>query len=168
LNSPLLVVGYGNELLGDDAAGIRVAENVQRWGLPYIQALAVRQLLPELAESIAAARAVFFVDAALPGREEPVTVTALLPGEATRLAMHFSDPRDLLTLTQNLHGRCPPAWLVTVAATQFEIGHGLSETSRRGVAAATELLRRALSSASQAPGDEVSNYLFSLPPRLRE
>ena len=60
---PIVVIGYGNELRGDDAIGPAVAEQVAAWGRPDIRAIATRQLLPELAEDLARASLAIFVDA---------------------------------------------------------------------------------------------------------
>ena len=53
---PALVIGYGNTLRGDDAVGPRAAAAVHGGGLPGVDALAVAQLTPVLAEPLAAAR----------------------------------------------------------------------------------------------------------------
>lgn len=55
-------------LRGDDGVGPLVAETVAGWGLPGVRALAVQQLVPELAEMVAAASLVVFVEAG-PGPE---------------------------------------------------------------------------------------------------
>jgi Ni,Fe-hydrogenase maturation factor len=33
------IIGYGNELRGDDAAGQLVAEQIERWHLPHVTPL---------------------------------------------------------------------------------------------------------------------------------
>src|SRR5262245_30725916 len=57
----VVVVGYGNELRGDDAVGPRVAQAVAAWDLPGVCGLAIHQLTPELAEILAAAARAIFV-----------------------------------------------------------------------------------------------------------
>jgi len=54
----VLVIGYGSELRGDDAAGPTAARRLRSTGL---SALDVHQLTPEIAERSAAARVVFFL-----------------------------------------------------------------------------------------------------------
>ena len=63
--SGALVIGYGNELRGDDAAGPRVAAAVEQWQIPDVRVLIRHQLTPELADPIASSGLVIFVDAAL-------------------------------------------------------------------------------------------------------
>ncbi|HEU5101426.1 MAG TPA: hypothetical protein VFU22_20525, partial [Roseiflexaceae bacterium] len=59
----IVVIGYGNELRGDDAIGMIVAEQVASRGWPNVCAIATRQLLPELAEDLARVGLAIFVDA---------------------------------------------------------------------------------------------------------
>src|SRR4029079_16715395 len=64
----LLIIGYGNRLRGDDAAGYLAAESLRTLLIaPDIEILAVHQLTPELAEPIAVAGRVIFLDAAASG-----------------------------------------------------------------------------------------------------
>ena len=69
-----LVIGYGNTLRSDDGAGQIVAEKIAQWNLPGVRSLAVHQLTPELAEIIAQADAVIFIDAITTNLENPVSV----------------------------------------------------------------------------------------------
>ena len=112
----LLVIGYGNELLGDDGVGPAVARAVQRWRHPRICAIAAHQLTPELVEAIADAERVVFVDARLSTGEfmvERVTPTTGANGG------HTSDPGWLMGLAERClrtrragvagdHPRCRP------------------------------------------------------------
>jgi Ni,Fe-hydrogenase maturation factor len=61
-----LVIGCGNDLRGDDALGPLAATAVAAWDMPGVQALAVHQLMPELAEALAEADLAIFVDACAP------------------------------------------------------------------------------------------------------
>ena len=138
----LLVIGYGNELRGDDAAGPHVAAAVAGWRLPGVQTQVCHQLTPELAEPIAAARRVVFVDAALKALTPTVQVRRIQPGGSGPGVAHTGHPAWLLGLVWTAFGQCPPAWWVTVPAEEFEFGQGLSDTAQRGVAAALDEIRR--------------------------
>ncbi len=74
-----LIIGYGNEIRGDDAVGPRIAALVNDWKLPAVTALAVHQLPPELAEPIAAAQQVVFVDASADPNVREVQTRPLEP-----------------------------------------------------------------------------------------
>ena len=134
----LLVIGYGNELRGDDGVGPAVARAVEGWGLPGVTAVASHGLTPELAEPISLADTVAFVDARVGG--EAVEVFELGPGAASGIG-HASEPRWLLALSEALWGRGPRAWLVTVPGIDFGMGERLSERAARGLAAALRQIR---------------------------
>ncbi len=137
----VLVIGYGNELRGDDAAGPKVVEAATGWQLPKLRTLTCQQLTPELAESIAGASAVVFVDASVNAEDPSVQAVRIGPlGEGVR-ATHSADPRWLLALAQQAFGRCPPAWLVSVPGERFGLGESLSSKAAEGVATAEEKVR---------------------------
>jgi hydrogenase maturation protease len=133
---PVLVIGYGNTLRGDDAAGPQVAERVASWGLQHVQARAVLQLTPELAESLAGAGLAIFVDAYPAAEGGAVQVQPLEPSVAPDSLDHRGDPRWLLALARAVHGDHPPAWWLLVPGIRFELGEGLSSTAAGGVDAA--------------------------------
>ena len=60
--SKVLVIGYGNTLRGDDAAGVHAAGLIAKRH-PEIICVCLHQLVPELAEQIAECDIVFFIDA---------------------------------------------------------------------------------------------------------
>jgi hydrogenase maturation protease len=135
-----LVVGYGSDLRGDDAAGPRVAAAVARWGLPGVCAIAAHQLTPELAEPLSQARLAIFVDARVGGGG--VRLRPLLPADRlSSLDMHIGDPAALLALAQALYGRAPRAWLITLPAHSFELGAPISPLTRRSLAVARRRIR---------------------------
>jgi hydrogenase maturation protease len=142
----ILIIGYGNELRGDDAAGLRVAETVSRLNLPGTEALAVRQLTPELAEPLSQASAVLFVDAAVDGPPGHVEVTPCGPADLARPLGHLGDPDALLALAEAVFGRTPSAWLVKVRVQTTALGAPLSAAAEQGVRAAVavvgELIRQ--------------------------
>ncbi len=135
-----LVIGYGNELRGDDGAGPKVAAAVARWNLLGVRALSCHQLMPELADPMAQARLVIFVDA-VAGAARAVQVRELAPWDGARSIGHASDPRALLALTRAIFGRCPRAWLVTIPAIDFEVGRPLSAVAEEAIQAALEQVR---------------------------
>src|SRR5206468_1933228 len=100
-----LLIGYGNTLRGDDGVGPRVAEAVARWNRPGVQAVAVQQLLPELAASMATVRRVILVDARVDA--ETVQIEPLSLSDVESALGHAPEPRWLLSLTAQLYDRCP-------------------------------------------------------------
>jgi hydrogenase maturation protease len=145
-----LVIGYGNPLRGDDAVGPYVAEAVDSWRRPDVQARAVHQLTPELVELLAGAGQVVFVDACIDAETDAVSVQRLESAYSGGSLGHVCDPRWLLALCRALHGRCPDAWLVTVPGVSLEFGVELSEAGRRGIGRALEQIKALLDAAMEA------------------
>jgi hydrogenase maturation protease len=135
----LLVIGYGNELRSDDGVGPAAARAVAAWDEPGVRAIATHQLTPELADAIAGAEEVVFLDARIGSGE--VVVQRVTPSSTASALGHASDPGWLLALTELVHSRVPPAWLVTIPADNLEPGERLSATAARGVADALGVLR---------------------------
>jgi hydrogenase maturation protease len=145
-----LVIGYGNTLRGDDAAGPRVADAVRAWRRPGVRALAVQQLTPELAEAVAGSELAIFVDACPAPEGEEVRVRFLEPADLDFALGHASEPRYLLALARALYGWSPPAWWVLVPGVRFEMGEGLSGVAACGVEAALRQIAALVTSQDHA------------------
>ena len=130
-----LVIGYGNTLRRDDAAGQRVAEKIAQWELPGVRSLAVHQLTPELAENIAQADAVIFVDAIATNSENPVSVQIQeLQAEDENTSLgHSCDPRSLISFAQILYGKVTKAYWVLIPAVNFDFGEEFSSLTQQGI-----------------------------------
>jgi hydrogenase maturation protease len=151
LRGTALVIGYGNPLRGDDAVGQRVASAVADWGWPAVEALAVHQLTPELAVPLASARIAIFVDARLGEEGEACHVRSIRPECPRATIGHISDPQFVLAIARAISGRQPPAWLITIPATDLTLGAGLSPAAASGMEAALRQIARLVGSANPAP-----------------
>ena len=137
--SDLLVIGYGNELRGDDGIGPKVAAAVAGWNLDRVRAIVCPLLTPELADAISQARIAVFVDASLDAPNE-VQLRKLEPDESSQLMAHAANPRTMLALARDVFGRAPQAWWLTIPASQFEFSQQLSPEAQRGFAEAMQKL----------------------------
>lgn len=138
----LVVIGYGNELRGDDGAGRHVARAVRELNLPGVKVVDVQQLVPEIVDEIASADLVLFVDASANPEPRGFQILPLAPEEPRASLGHGSDPRWLLALTRLLHGRAPTACLLAVASSNLELGEGLSLLCQRAVEEAVQYISR--------------------------
>lgn len=135
-----LVIGYGNELRGDDGVGPKVAAAVDALQLPGVQTLICQQLSPEHAEPVSQARVVVFVDAALDAPRE-VQFRKLEPAGSSQLMAHAADPRTMLALARDVFGHCPEAWWLTIPAENTGFSEELSPSVRRGLEEAVKKIR---------------------------
>lgn len=140
----VVLYGIGNDLRGDDGAGVRVAHALE--GRVPWRVRAVHGLTPELADEIADADVALFVDAdADPTLERPTWRRHPLrsSGDAGGpLLGHALDVPGLLRLTAWLHERTPVAATLSLPARCFDLGETLSEPAEAGVAAAIHALIR--------------------------
>ncbi len=137
---PLLILGYGNTLRSDDGVGPKVAEEVASLRLPDVEALAYPQLNPELAESVAGAGLVVFVDAALDA-SNGVELRPVKPAASSQMMAHAADPPTLLALARDLFGRVPKAFCLAIPVENVAIGEQLSLLAQRGASAAVEKVK---------------------------
>lgn len=141
MQAELLVIGYGNTLRSDDGVGPKVAEAVAALCLPGVRTVACDLLTPELAEPVAHAGSVIFVDAALdPPRQ--VQWRPLQPSDSCQLMAHAASPQKLLALARDVFGRAPTAWWLTIPIENTRIGEELSPLARRGLDAAINEVRQ--------------------------
>ena len=131
IEAEMLVIGYGNSLRRDDGVGPRVAEAIEKLNLPGVRTLVCQLLTPEFADSIARARRVIFVDAAV-DKTDGVHFRHLEPGETSQLMAHAADPRTMLALARDVFGRAPEAWWLTIPAIQLGFGTEYSPETEAG------------------------------------
>jgi hydrogenase maturation protease len=157
-----LVIGFGNELRGDDGVGQAVAKALwsRRQRVPALAGSAViwsAQLVPEMALDLSRSSFAIFVDAAYDaGRAGSVHLSQLddvvtsrdRVGQVAVALGCWADlsPTALLSLSAELFGAAPPAALVTVSVDVPAIGVGLSPVVRAAVPVAVRLIERAVAS----------------------
>ncbi len=126
-----LILACGNTTRSDDGVGPFLAE----WAAErfrdnaHVRVVSRQQWTPELAEEIAAADTVLFVDSSAdstPGHVRLIPVEAKAGNSAT--ATHHLDAPELIGLTRALYG-CRPAhaMLLTVGIGSTEFGETFSE-----------------------------------------
>lgn len=134
---PPLVIGIGNPTRGDDGAGQQVVKALARL-LPWGSYQLVQQLTPELAEDIAAAREVIFVDASVEARS--LNIVTVTPGEMPA-GSHSVTPGGLLALAQQVYGTLPDrALAVAIPAYDLSFSNELSAGTARWVREAVRQL----------------------------
>lgn len=144
----VLVIGYGDERHGDDAVGAIVARTVASWALPGARALAVSRLSAELAVDLSAATWVVFIDAHHTDADIDPRLERVRPLEEAPRSAAVGDPASLLSLTAELFGYVPQAWLVMVPASSFEPGAELSPITDRGRQVALRFVRNLVASTT--------------------
>jgi hydrogenase maturation protease len=142
----VLVIGYGNPLRGDDGVGCVVAEEVAKHFCDpesKVQVVACHQLNPELAEAVADARAVIFVDASVELNAGEVKITPVTPDRFSPAAVtHHLEPSALLATASELFGQAPPAKAVLIGVASFDPGMRLTPPVQGAIWHASKLIEK--------------------------
>lgn len=141
----VIIIGYGNDLRGDDAAGRVAAERLAALRIPDVQVLSEHQLVPEHAALLAQAHMAIFIDADLNGCPI-VRVTHLTPGATWSAMGHTASPEGLLSLATTVYGQSPHSWLIRIPAVHDNLGASLSPQTEDGISEAVEIVRHLIAS----------------------
>jgi hydrogenase maturation protease len=122
-----IIIGIGNPLRGDDGLGWDVASELSsELRRDDVQVLATQQLTPELCDLVSRADRVLFIDAARSGDPGTLRCQQILPVASPVRHSHALSPATLLSMAERLYGRCPTAYLLTIAGDSFDTGKSLS------------------------------------------
>jgi Ni,Fe-hydrogenase maturation factor len=137
-----------------------VAETVANWNLDYVQALALHQLTPDLAESIAHTQIVIFVDAVAKSADATaeIELEQLEPNYAATFTGHYADPRSLLSLTYVLYEATPIAYRLLIPAINFGFGESLSAVTQASMALAVAKIQHLIGQPSLIETSQTSHY----------
>ena len=143
-----LILACGNTLRGDDGVGPWLAEWAeQRYrGESRIQVSSRQQWTPELAEDIAEAESVIFIDCSLESQPGSVSLHPVDPAPVNpTIATHHLGPPELLALARELFGSTPQrALLLSVGAASTEIGEEFSGAVKAALPKASSELEEAV------------------------
>lgn len=139
-----LVIGYGNDLRGDDGAGVRAAQLIAERN-PAVDCLQLHQLTPELTSTISGYKTIIFIDASLLVAR-PSMVMLYPESGGTIPPSHNSSPQGLLNLCQHLYSQSPlRAILIQIPAHDLNFGKGHSLETERNIEQCVELVGKLLS-----------------------
>ena len=150
-----LVIGYGNIERQDDGVGWHVVNCLRRrlgqTPLAYdddgmsrlggaTDSVFIRQLVPELIETIVHYDRVIFVDAHVPADMPNLVCTRIYPGDGMAVFSHHLHPAMLLGILQAVWDREPLSHLLSIRGHRFDLGWRLSAGTAALVAPATEMI----------------------------
>jgi hydrogenase maturation protease len=125
-----LILACGNTLRGDDGAGPWLAQWAeQRFSEQAdVRVVSRQQWTPELAEEIAHAQSVLFIDCSIDSAPGSIRLTPVEPaGETPGLATHHLGAAQLLALGRELYASLlSNAQLLTIGAGSTELGEEFS------------------------------------------
>jgi hydrogenase maturation protease len=132
----MLVIGYGNELRGDDNLGPFLVKELEQELRSYseeISFLALPQLDVTLAPAFRGVEAVIFVDARADEDEAPVVVRQVFPTPGpVRMGntSHGATIQELLQVARDWYNAIPTSYAVLPKGYEFPCGFHLSAKAR--------------------------------------
>ena len=143
-----LVLAIGNTLRGDDGAAHYVADLLGAHA--GVDVRRVHQLTPELAEEMAGARTVVFVDADTAATETRMERVTAAPRCSP--VSHAMAPDELIRLAEQLYGYRGATYLCRIPAQDFTPHGTLSEATEASVREAAKLVTVLLSMGEESLG----------------
>ena len=132
----------------DDGAGPWLAAWAEERfaGEASVRVVSRQQWTPELAEEIAGAQSVVFIDCAANSQPGSVQLAPVEPGgEAPGLATHHFGAAELLSLSKDLYGSVPrTSLLLTIGAGSLGLREGFSEKVNAALPEACDCLERSV------------------------
>jgi len=120
-----LILACGNTLRGDDGVGLWLAEWAERRfaDQPGVRIIADHQWTPELAEDVARAHSVLFIDCSVDSAPGSVHLTSVEPAEEGHgKGTHHLDAAQLLALARDFYESLPlHAQQLTIGAASFAL-----------------------------------------------
>jgi hydrogenase maturation protease len=126
-----LILACGNTLRGDDGVGPWLAAWAEERfnSEPAVRILSRQQWTPDLAEDVAQAASVVFIDCAIDSTPGEVRIASVEPATARPgLASHHIGAAELLALGQELYNSLPrEALMLTIGAESTELTETFSD-----------------------------------------
>lgn len=139
-----LILACGNTLRSDDGIGPWLAQWAEEKfsDNPAIRVISRQQWTPDLAQDIALAEAVIFIDCSIESAPGSVEIAAVTPSHREEgLATHHQGAPELLALARELYNSVPrDAKLLTIGAASIELGEHFSEPVLDAIPEACRLL----------------------------
>ena len=144
-----LILACGNTLREDDGVGPWLAQWAEERfaGEPRVRVIAGHQWTPELAQDVAEAQAVIFVDCATNATPGSVQVgpVEVAKSAGSDLGTHHLGAAELLALAKELYAAMPrSSLLLTVGAGSLELREGFSEAVQAALPEACAQLEKAV------------------------
>ncbi|UWZ83598.1 hydrogenase maturation protease [Occallatibacter riparius] len=149
-----LILACGNTLRGDDGIGPFLCSWAgERFaGEPGVQTIARQQWTPDLAQDIANAESVLFIDCAVDLGPGQLLLRQIKAAPPAAVSTHHSGAAELLRLAQDLYNATPRrACLLTIGAGSVDLGEEFSAPMQAAIPNAKGLLELTLRQLLRRP-----------------
>jgi hydrogenase maturation protease len=156
-----LILACGNTMRGDDGVGLWLAEWAERRfsDQPGVRVIADHQWTPELAEDVARAQSVLFIDCCLDSAPGSVHLASVEPAATGQgINTHHQNAAELLALSRDLYASLPlNTLLLTIGAGSTEFGEEFSEVVKTALPVACKMIEETVLWLLSAPPPDPAN-----------
>ena len=142
-----MVLAAGNPARGDDALGPLLAERLSVLAVPGLRLVSDFQFQLEHALELADAGLALFIDAHRSQRA-PVRLAEIDAAADCGRVSHALTPAEVLAVAARIGQPRPPAWVLSLRGTDFELGRPLGPSGRLTLAYGWGVLRYLIANPS--------------------
>lgn len=140
-DSALTVFAWGNISRGDDAIGPILAKFLRDIAPPDVRIVEDHQLNIEHVTDLSRDGLALFLDASV-AIPSGCRLSRVWPVSDSNFSTHAISPQALLNVyEQTMKQQAPDAWLLHVAAREFELGEGIGNIAAQAIDEAAQLLK---------------------------
>ena len=114
-----VIVGYGNELRGEDAFGIDVVEELEKYDLKDTKFITTFQLTPEMVLELLEASEIIFIDACYSLNDQYSLACSIMEQNSSNLT-HQISPKIIISMLNNLYDKYPKYQIYSMLTDNFD------------------------------------------------
>lgn len=112
------IIGYGNELRGEDAFGLDVIKEMQKLELKDTKLISASQLTPEITLELLDADEIIFIDASLDEQHHYALACSTREQNSMNLSHHIS-PKTIIYMLNSLYEKYPKFYIYSMMSNSF-------------------------------------------------
>lgn len=114
-----IIIGYGNELRGEDAFGIEVIKELQKIELKCTKLISAHQLIPEIVLELLEADEIVFIDTCYDDKNHYALACSLKEQNGLNFSHHIS-PKTIIYMLKSLYAKEPEFFLYSMISESFD------------------------------------------------
>jgi hydrogenase maturation protease len=115
-----IIIGYGNDLRGEDAFGVDVIKLLKKHHLKDTILIDLYQLTPELCLELQDAKEIIFIDAGY-SQKDQYSLACNLQGEGETKLSHHISPKVIISLLNNVYKKYPKYEIYSMLTDEFDM-----------------------------------------------
>jgi len=113
------IIGYGNELRGEDAFGPDVIKELQKHPPKETKLISAHQLTPEMLLELQEADEIIFIDSCYDEKERYTLACSLSEQNGLNLSHHIS-PKSIVKMLNTLYDKHPDFGIYSMMSSNFD------------------------------------------------